>query len=72
MRQQRYNTDPRGQRPATEKALSGTSNQEEHNAKREGVEPVAGLIGRSVKVGRNAKCGCGSGKKYKQCCGGKR
>ena len=25
---------------------------------------------RSTKVGRNAPCPCGSGKKYKRCCGG--
>jgi len=26
----------------------------------------------STKVGRNAPCPCGSGKKYKRCCGGTR
>ncbi|MEX0707786.1 MAG: SEC-C metal-binding domain-containing protein [Woeseia sp.] len=25
---------------------------------------------RSAKVGRNAQCPCGSGRKYKKCCGG--
>ena len=30
------------------------------------IEPA-----RSTKVGRNAPCPCGSGKKYKKCCGGK-
>jgi len=28
-----------------------------------------GRIARGVKVGRNAACPCGSGKKYKKCCG---
>lgn len=32
--------------------------------KEEKVEPV-----RSVKIGRNEPCPCGSGKKYKKCCG---
>jgi hypothetical protein len=26
----------------------------------------------NIKTGRNEKCGCGSGKKFKQCCGAKR
>ena len=29
-----------------------------------------GHIARPLKVGRNASCPCGSGKKYKKCCGG--
>ena len=31
--------------------------------------PPAGSITRRVKVGRNAPCPCGSGKKFKKCCG---
>jgi hypothetical protein len=31
--------------------------------------PPAGNIARRVKVGRNAPCPCGSGKKFKKCCG---
>jgi len=31
------------------------------------LERVASV--RSVKIGRNAPCPCGSGRKYKQCCG---
>jgi uncharacterized protein YecA (UPF0149 family) len=27
------------------------------------------LLRQSVKVGRNDPCPCGSGKKYKKCCG---
>jgi hypothetical protein len=25
----------------------------------------------NIKTGRNEKCGCGSGRKFKQCCGAK-
>jgi uncharacterized protein len=31
---------------------------------------VGGRTERSAKVGRNATCPCGSGRKYKKCCGG--
>ncbi len=31
-------------------------------------EPVAQVIRRQPKIGRNASCSCGSGKKYKKCC----
>ena len=34
----------------------------------EGLTPVS----KGKKVGRNAPCPCGSGKKYKRCCGKKR
>jgi len=33
------------------------------------VNPSNGVIARGVKVGRNDPCPCGSGKKYKKCCG---
>jgi preprotein translocase subunit SecA len=33
------------------------------------VETVAPIRNRGPKVGRNAACPCGSGKKYKKCCG---
>jgi preprotein translocase subunit SecA len=36
----------------------------EGGKQRKKAEPV-----RSQKVGRNAPCPCGSGKKYKHCCG---
>ena len=32
-------------------------------------DPPAGDVARRVKVGRNALCPCGSGKKFKKCCG---
>ncbi len=31
-------------------------------------EPIAQVIRRRPKIGRNASCHCGSGKKYKKCC----
>jgi tetratricopeptide (TPR) repeat protein len=31
--------------------------------------PSPGNVARTVKVGRNEPCPCGSGKKYKKCCG---
>ena len=34
--------------------------------------PAAGTTARRVKVGRNALCPCGSGKKFKKCCGSPR
>ncbi|HYI11956.1 MAG TPA: DUF1186 domain-containing protein [Thermoanaerobaculia bacterium] len=33
-------------------------------------EPVAQIVRTTSKVGRNDPCPCGSGKKYKKCCGG--
>jgi HEAT repeat protein len=48
-------------------------------AERNGIEPVFGPDGEvlldepvvaSAKTGRNDPCPCGSGKKYKKCCGG--
>ena len=41
--------------------------QSVHQALKE--HPVEGPI-RTVKIGRNEPCPCGSGKKYKKCCGG--
>ena len=32
-------------------------------------QPVAPIVNAVPKVGRNSPCPCGSGKKYKQCCG---
>jgi hypothetical protein len=32
-------------------------------------EPQSGQAGREPKLGRNAPCPCGSGRKYKKCCG---
>ncbi len=35
----------------------------------EGPEPVQTFVRDQPKVGRNDPCSCGSGKKYKKCCG---
>ena len=40
------------------------NNLENENKKNENFKEVA-----SKKIGRNEKCLCGSGKKYKHCCG---
>ncbi|RIL07071.1 MAG: YecA family protein, partial [Proteobacteria bacterium] len=34
-----------------------------------GPTPAAGAAAAGAKVGRNDLCTCGSGKKYKRCCG---
>ncbi|AOY59901.1 MULTISPECIES: YchJ family protein [Desulfococcus] len=34
-----------------------------------GTPPIRQVVRTSPKVGRNAPCPCGSGKKYKKCCG---
>lgn len=34
-----------------------------------GVEPVTSPLRRETRIGRNDPCPCGSGKKYKRCCG---
>jgi preprotein translocase subunit SecA len=39
------------------------------NAREEAPAKVATIINDAPKVGRNDPCPCGSGKKYKQCCG---
>ena len=45
-----------------EQVIQGTTNEDKSKAKKK--DPV-----RVKKVGRNDPCPCGSGKKYKQCCG---
>ncbi|WP_066260117.1 YecA family protein [Neobacillus drentensis] len=39
------------------------------NASKQGGSPQSGPIFKDNKVGRNDPCPCGSGKKYKKCCG---
>ncbi len=36
----------------------------------QGKEPTPPLVRPEPKIGRNDLCPCGSGKKYKKCCGG--
>ena len=37
--------------------------------RQDGEAPAPQPVQREEKVGRNALCPCGSGKKYKKCCG---
>ena len=57
----------------TEKTLSERSEfrkQDDRWLYVQGGAPTAGTVKRSsAKVGRNDPCPCGSGKKYKKCCG---
>jgi len=34
-------------------------------------QPVQQIVRGAAKIGRNDPCPCGSGKKYKKCCGAK-
>jgi uncharacterized protein YchJ len=34
------------------------------------LSPPMPIVEQSPKIGRNAPCPCGSGRKYKKCCGG--
>lgn len=38
-------------------------------APQQGPQPVKQIVNETPKVGRNEPCPCGSGKKYKKCCG---
>jgi len=38
-------------------------------AELKGSKPHGPMPAKSEKIGRNAPCPCGSGKKYKKCCG---
>ena len=54
--------------------VSGTRQPEADLAKASPMQAVTGKVRRAVatggaKIGRNATCPCGSGKKYKRCCG---
>jgi SEC-C motif-containing protein len=35
----------------------------------DGVVKAAGKVGQTEDQGKNAPCACGSGKKFKRCCG---
>ena len=51
-------------------AAAGQFGEEESGQEQEKQKPAQQPFVRSVKkVGRNDPCPCGSGKKYKQCCG---
>jgi uncharacterized protein YecA (UPF0149 family) len=44
-------------------------NDEDDEYDEEPVWPVQNPIVRGQKIGRNEPCPCGSGRKYKNCCG---
>jgi protein translocase subunit secA len=46
----------------------GLANQPDNNAPRTSVSNTP-VVNNEPKVGRNDPCPCGSGKKYKNCCG---
>jgi hypothetical protein len=50
---------------ATREAQARMKKEEEKHIRRESTETVKRG---ALKIGRNAKCPCGSGKKYKKCC----
>jgi len=55
--------------PYSKKIKFGTmSNKEWVYSKSMGNEVVERLVSNNIKIGRNEKCPCGSGKKYKKCC----
>jgi len=59
--------EARGSLPASQKGLGGSS---ESPTEKAAEEYVGKTKTEKQKVGRNDPCPCGSGKKYKKCCGG--
>ncbi len=52
-------------------SLGGADDEDEHlddDYDEEPIPPPATIVREEPKVGRNAPCPCGSGKKYKKCC----
>jgi len=58
--------EARGSLPASQKGLGGSS---ESPTEKAAEEYVGKTKTKKQKVGRNDPCPCGSGKKYKKCCG---
>ncbi len=59
-----------GDNSAAGRALAGGAGVDVDRVAREMVEKDASTVRRDLpKVGRNDPCPCGSGKKYKKCCG---
>jgi len=77
----RIGGDGNGRRPARavatsvdeiEEAFQRKKRRELEQARMAGsgdLQPVQQVVRGSAKIGRNALCPCGSGKKYKKCCG---
>jgi preprotein translocase subunit SecA len=61
---------PAAQEVRAERAAAAASESEHvSSSSRESEQRVATIVNDTPKVGRNDPCPCGSGKKYKQCCG---
>jgi preprotein translocase subunit SecA len=58
-----------GPEPGRRPAFAGTSNGESENGDGEVKLELAPIRREMPKVGRNDPCPCGSGKKFKNCCG---
>jgi preprotein translocase subunit SecA len=54
---------------ASPDAQDATARRDGDPSSRKAAEKVATIVNTDPKVGRNDPCTCGSGKKYKQCCG---
>ncbi|MFH0763848.1 MAG: SEC-C metal-binding domain-containing protein [Candidatus Omnitrophota bacterium] len=52
-----------------EEAIRYCSSEEIENTFLDRLDAESVKPARSVKIGRNDPCSCGSGKKYKKCCG---
>jgi preprotein translocase subunit SecA len=60
---------PAAQEVRAERAAAAASDGESRSSASESEQRVATIVNDTPKVGRNDPCPCGSGKKYKQCCG---
>ena len=58
-----------GSAPAPASSDGGAAMQEGAEAS-QATQTIEPIRNRGAKVGRNDPCPCGSGKKYKKCCGG--
>ncbi len=60
-----YGVDAAAIQQAAQQPAAGSDPDEDPDA----VQPTVPIINAGPKVGRNDPCPCGSGKKFKQCCG---
>ena len=66
----RYNIGAARHDAATNLGFSGQGERDREAAMRaQGEQKIETIRREQPKVGRNQPCSCGSGKKYKQCCG---
>jgi hypothetical protein len=52
-----------------QRAMEGMLDYREYSERERGIYVAAAPVRNETKVGRNDPCPCGSGKKYKKCCG---